>query len=91
MHKMNNREYISYEGKRYPVRFVNVDGGKLMVSVESLNTALFVPGTTEYKNSEARRLDDSIFFFLDDENIHAVSDNDLLRIARSVLFVGELA
>lgn len=88
---MNNREYISYEGKRYPVRFVNVDGGKLMVSVESLNTALFVPGTTEYKNSEARHIDDNIFFFLDDENIHAVSDDDLLRIARNVLFVGQLA
>ncbi|MCQ2253228.1 MAG: hypothetical protein MJZ61_07245 [Bacteroidales bacterium] len=88
---MNNREYISYEGKRYPVRFVNVDGGKLMVSVESLNTALFAPGTIEYRNEEARRIDESIFFFLDDENIYTVSDDDLLRIARSVLFVGELA
>ncbi len=87
---MNNREYISYEGKRYPVRFVEVNGGRLMVSVESLNSALFVPGTCEFKNEEARRLEDSIFFFLDDENIFAVSD-DLLRIAKSVLFVKELA
>lgn len=88
---MNKREYISYEGKRYPVRFVNVDGGSLMVSVESLNSALFAPDSIEYKNEEARRIDDSIFFFLNDENIHAVSDDDLLRIARSVLFVRELA
>ncbi len=90
MQKMN-RQYMTYSGKRYPVRFINVDGGSLMVSVESLNSALFVPGTSEYKNAEARRVDDSVFFFLDDENLNAVSDDDLLRIARSVMFVGELA
>jgi len=83
--------FIKYHGKRYPVRYVNVDGGSLMVSVESLNKALFVSGGSEYKNAEARRVDDSVFFFLDDENIYTVSDDDLLRIARSVMFVGELA
>lgn len=57
---------IRYEGKTYPAKWVEVEGfGERYVSVESLEKALMP--NEEYKNDDARWLDERIFFYVPDE------------------------
>ncbi len=57
---------IRYEGKTYPAGWVEVEGfGERYISVESLEKALML--NEEYKDDNARWLDERIFFYIPDE------------------------
>lgn len=70
-------EIITFGNKNYYVRSVCLDGYVYLVAEFRLNEVLFnVNGN--YINEEARKIDESIFFFVDEQEIN-FSDKDLIR------------
>lgn len=60
---------IVYNDKEYPVREVSFDGMHCLVSTVSLERVLLEHGC-HYVSDEAKKIDESIIFFVDDDVIH---------------------
>lgn len=69
---------IWFDNREYPVREVLFDGAYCLLSTISLERALLPDGCT-YVSDEARRIDEGIIFFVDDEDM-ALSDEQLVAI-----------
>ena len=72
---MRNTEHISeptnitFNGKIYSIRTVNIKGfGDENIATESLQNVLLV--NDSYVSDEARQIDESIFFFVEDKYIN---------------------
>lgn len=65
---------VVYKGKEYPVKEIVLFAGtedamRTNVSTEELSNALYDP-ESGYRDEEARRIDESIYFFLNDETFN---------------------
>ncbi|AXI99866.1 hypothetical protein CYPRO_0582 [Cyclonatronum proteinivorum] len=61
-------EMIKFEGKEYPTLLLNFPFGERQISTEKLNDNLMnVDGS--YVSENARLIDESIFYFVDEENL----------------------
>lgn len=72
---MRNTEHIgeltniAFNGKSYSIRTVNIKGfGDKNISTKSLQNVLLV--NDSYVSDEARQIDESIFFFVEDKYIN---------------------
>ncbi len=69
---------ITFDGKEYKTRFIHVKGfGDVTVATCSLQGALFNSCTSEYTSPEAKKIDEGIFYYVEDEYI--LSDDDELE------------
>ncbi len=57
---------IVFQGKSYPVTYINMPFGKRMISNEQLNDAL-MNYDGSYVSNEAKVIDEKIFYFVNDE------------------------
>lgn len=64
-------EYIEFNGKMYPVRWVYVpDFGGRLIGNKTLEGDLCGDGMwVEYANDEAKRIDEAIFFYVEDDEL----------------------
>ncbi|MCB0454762.1 MAG: hypothetical protein KDC62_05165 [Aequorivita sp.] len=61
-------EMIKFEGKEYPILQLKFPFGERQISTEKLNDCLMnVDGS--YVSENARLIDESIFYFVDEENL----------------------
>ena len=58
---------IIFDNKIFPGRYMYFDFGTRLVSIHSLNLLLFIDG--DYPNEIARRIDERIFYFVEDSEI----------------------
>ena len=66
---------IQYRGKDYPCTILDIPGiGNEMISVESLEDELI--GDDEYVDEAAKAIDESIYFFVDDETYAELMNNE---------------
>lgn len=77
--------WVEYNGKRYPTRDVNVPGyGLRTVSVESLEEALGGEDGS-FSDPEAERVDNFIFFYVDDSKIGLPADMLVEEIRKEII------
>ena len=70
-HKYTLMDSITFEGKKYPVREVVVDGvGTVLVGTESLSNALNPNGDWNNVTKEAEYIDNKIYFYVEDDEIY---------------------
>ncbi len=70
--------FVEFKGQRYPTRILDIpDYGEQVVSVETLEDALFNENG-EYVSKSARAIDDEIFFYATDEDFTERSDESLI-------------
>jgi len=74
---------INYKGKEYQSREIMYGDQYFMVSTESLDAALVTKG--EYNDAEARYIDETILYYVSDEQINLPIDE------LEALVVNELA
>lgn len=76
-------ESIEFEGKKYPIRFVEItfDGATSVepVSMLSLEKKLITKDFDDWRSDEAECVDEQIFFYVQDEEIH-FSNSELKKI-----------
>ena len=70
-------EIITFGNKKYYGRSVCLDGYEYLVAEIRLNEVLF-NDNGNYTNEEARKIDESVFFFADEQEIK-LSDDSLIR------------
>jgi hypothetical protein len=61
-------EKINFEGKEYPTLLLNFPFGERQISTEKLNEDL-MNFDGSYVSENARFIDESIFYFVDEENL----------------------
>lgn len=66
---------IVFQGKSYPIALINMPFGERIISTENLNGVL-MNSDGSYVSDEARVLDESIFYFVEDESI-SISETEL--------------
>lgn len=80
----NSLDYIHYAGLNFPCRYIPMnDGYTYLVSVESLNNALY-NNKTGYPSKEAQQIDEKIFFFLQDKDIYRPT-HEIVKILSKVI------
>lgn len=63
-------DHIDYAGHHYPCRTILMpDGYEYTVSVDTLNKEIY-RDTLGYISSEAQQIDERLFFYLNDDDIH---------------------
>lgn len=76
-------ESIEFEGKKYPMRFVEItfDGTTSVesVSILSLEKKLITKDFGDWVSDEAEYVDEQIFFYVQDKKIH-FSNSELKKI-----------
>ena len=79
-------DYFELEGKQYPARQIELGGdwGDVVVSVESLNDALFDDTTGLYVSDAAKMIDEEIFFFVRNNEIGSPSELLAEKILKEV-------
>lgn len=74
---------IEFEGKKYPIRFVKItfDGSTSIepVSILSLEKELITKDFDDWVSDEAECVDEQIFFYVQDKEIH-FSNSELKKI-----------
>jgi len=77
--------WVEWRGKRYPTRDVNIPGyGLRTVSVESLELAL-ADGSGDISDPEAQKVDDRVFFYVDDSKIMLPADMLAEEIRKEII------
>ncbi len=67
---ISNMEIITFDDKEYKIRIIHVKGfGDVTVGTCSLQGVLFDSYTSEYTSSEAKEIDEGIFFYVEDKYI----------------------
>ena len=59
---------LNFNGKQYPARAITLGHEDVIISVTSLENALFAGG--ENLSPEAERVDDMVFFYVEDDKIN---------------------
>lgn len=78
MKKSINTDNISFRGKGYPCRTVDIpEFGERLISTEALGEALF-DKNGNYVDSAAKAIDETIFFFVPKKLITTASDEELV-------------
>ncbi len=68
---ISNLEEIEFEFISYKIRTVHIKGcGDCTIGTESLKNALFDEKNELYVSTEARNIDEAIFFFVEDKYIN---------------------
>lgn len=70
---------VTYKGKEYPVKEIVLfadtnDAMRVNVSTEELQNAIY-DSDSGYSDSEAEKIDNSIYFFLDNEHFNMGKDD----------------
>lgn len=70
---------VTYKGKDYPVKEIVLFAGindamRVNVSTEELQNAIY-DSDSGYNDSEAEKIDNSIYFFLDNEHFNMSKDD----------------
>lgn len=70
---------VTYKGKGYPVKEIVLFAGtndamRVNVSTEELQNAIY-DSDSGYSDSEAEKIDNSIYFFLDNEHFNMSKDD----------------
>jgi len=70
---------VTYKNKSYPTRVIDLPSfDEVLISVTSLNETLLLENG-EYASKDAEKIDDEIFYFVDDNQI-SLSDNELREL-----------
>lgn len=72
---------IKFEGKEYPSTMISLPFGERRISNVRLNESL-MNSDGSYVSEDARRIDERIFYFVDDEVLQ-LPENELLNIILS--------
>lgn len=75
---MENTHEIEFKGKKYEIRTISYKNGLVNVANVSLANAILTP-EYNYVNKEAMLIDDSILFYLNDEQMK-LSDKQIIQI-----------
>lgn len=77
--------YFEFAGKVYPSRSLKLgrEWGDVVVSVQSLN-AMLINEKGQYPSAAAERLDEKIFFFVDDEDIDKPTKHLVKKVLKEV-------
>lgn len=77
---MDNKSYdnVQFDGRTYPRRLIFWENHYYLIGNHSLNKILS-DNEGAYISETARIIDETIFFFVDDNHIH-LPDNDIIKI-----------
>lgn len=77
---------IQFNNKTYPSRFIDIpEYGEVVISVYSLNEVL-LNDSNNYISEEARLIDETIFYFVEDKMIN-ISTKELAKVILNEILV----